>query len=188
MPLKPVEPPAAVRSAAAAHVHQLATPHGIFPALRDVVRQELALVAPHRVYTLGLDAVLEKGLEGAASAGWRYQVTDRDQIVASAVLAGDAGESPLLNSGPFVSSTVTAIDDLESRPEIAQGEFELRLLKVPGLYVVAAWLVGERRLIAPLAPTPSFLEAGRLYTEEDFVAALQEPARRVLAAEGASGG
>jgi len=188
MPLKVMEPPDAVQRAAAAHVHELATPRGVFPALRDVVREELALVAPHRIFTAGLDVLLERGLEAAAPAGWRYLVADRDRIVASAEVAGDSGEAPLLNGGPYVGSTAAAIGELERLPPVTAGDFELRLLKVPALYVVAAWLVGEQRLVVPLAPAPSFLEPGRPYTEEEFVAALREPARRVLAAEGPSGG
>jgi hypothetical protein len=181
MPLKPVEPPEAVRRAAAAQVHQLATPHGIFPALRDVVREELALVAPHQMYTLDADAVLSGGLGGAEPAGWRFLVTDRDRVVASAELAGEAGEAPLLNGGPYVASTAEAIDELERLPQIADGDYELRILKVPALYVVAAWLAGERPTLVPLAPAPSFLEAGRPYSEAEFMAALQGPARDVVA-------
>src|SRR5215813_13109914 len=39
MPLRVMQPPDAVQQAAADHVHQLATPRGVFPALRDVVRE-----------------------------------------------------------------------------------------------------------------------------------------------------
>lgn len=188
MPFTVAEPPDTVRQAAAAYVHQLATPRGVFPALRDVVREELALAAPHRMYTLGLDALLERGLEGAVFTGWRFLVLDRDRVVASAELAGDAGESPLMNGGPYVTSTADAIDDLERLPELTASDFELRLLKVPGLHVVAAWLAGDQRLAVPLAPAPAFLEAGRPYAEPDFAAALRGPAEQVLAAEGPSGG
>lgn len=188
MPLRVVEPPDAVRTAAAAHVHQLATPRGIFPALRDVVREDLALLAPHRTYNLGLDAIGEGGLQRATESGWRYLVADRDRILASAELAGQAGESPMLNGGPFVASTAEAIEAIEHLPQLADAEFEMRLLKVPALYVVAAWLVGERRLVVPLTPAPDFLEAGKAYSEEEFIAALDAPARQVRQFGGASGG
>jgi hypothetical protein len=60
---------------------------------------------------------------------------------------------------------------------------------VPALYVVAAWLDGgDRRLLVPLAPAPSFLEAGRVCSEQEFVRVLREPAQRVLSATGPSGG
>jgi hypothetical protein len=182
MPLKPLEPPEAVRKAAAAQVHQLATPRGIFPALREVVREDLALVAPHRMYTLGVDGVVGDGLKDAKSSGWRFLVADHDRVVASAEL-GAEGEDPALNSGPYVGSTATAIDDLDRLPELSEGDYELRILKVPALYVVAAWLVGDRPVVVPLDPAPAFLEAGRAYSEAEFLAALQDPANKVLALE-----
>jgi hypothetical protein len=101
--------------------------------------------------------------------------------VASAETADDAGADPSLNGGPYVASTAAAIDEVERLPEVAAGKFELRLLKVPGLYVVAAWLVGDQHLLVPLEPVPSFLAAGRPYSEADFLHALEEPAARVLA-------
>ncbi len=188
MPLRVAEPPSAVLEAAAAHVHQLASPRGVFTALRDAVREQLSLVAPHRMFTLGLDAATGTGLAQAQPSGWRYLVADRGRVVASAELADDAGGSPLLNAGPFVSSTAAAIDALERIPEVAEGDFEMTLLKVPALYVVAAWLRGDRALIVPLEPVPSFLQAGRAYTEDEFVSALQEPAKRISTADGPSGG
>lgn len=191
MPLRVAEPPPQVRQQAAAYVYELAAPDGAFPALREVDRQELALVAPHRIYTAGLSVLVDRGLDAAVPTGWRYLVADGPRIVAGVELAddaGDAGGSPLLNGGPYVTATASAIDRLEALPEVAAGDFELRLLKVPALHVVAAWLAGGRSLVTPLAPAPSFLEAGRSYTEEEFAAALREPARRILAAEAPSGG
>jgi hypothetical protein len=188
MPLRVAEPPPEVRQAAAEYVHQVATPLGVFPALREVAQDELALVAPHRIYTADLDVLLERGLTGAVQAGWRYLVADRERIVASVELAGDAGESPLLNGGPYVAATAIAIDELERLPEVTAADFELRLLKVPGLHVVAAWLVGPQRLVRPLSPVPGFLEATRDYTEEQFADAVREPARRVLASDADAGG
>jgi hypothetical protein len=186
MPLRVTEAPPEVRRQAAAYVYELAAPDGAFPALRDVDREELALVAPHRIYTAGLSALVDRGLDAAVPAGWRYLVADGPRVVAGVELAGD--ESPLLNGGPYVTATASAIDRLEARPEVADGDVELRLLKVPALHVVAAWVVGGPSLVTPLAPVPSFLEAGRAYTEEEFAAAVREPARRVLAAEAPSGG
>jgi hypothetical protein len=87
-----------------------------------------------------------------------------------------------------VTSTAAVIDELERLPEVTADDFELRLLKVPALHVVAAWLAGDQRLAVPLAPAPGFLESGRPYSEPDFAEALRGPAQRVLAAEGPAGG
>src|SRR5262249_58641349 len=123
---------------------------------------------PHRIYTAGLDGLLNRGLDGAVFTGWRYLVADRDRVVASAELAGDAGESPLLLGGPYVASTAAAIDELEQLPEVTTSDFELRLLKVPALHIVAAWLVGDQQLVDPLRPPPHLLAARRPYSHNDL--------------------
>jgi hypothetical protein len=99
MPLKPLEPPEAVRRAAAGHVYQLATPRRIFPALRQIAREDLELVAPHRVYTLDLDSISSRTLDRARPSGWRFLVVSGKQVVASAETADDEGAEPSLNSG-----------------------------------------------------------------------------------------
>jgi hypothetical protein len=188
MPLRPSEPPDAIRRAAAAQVHQLTTPHGVFPALREVIREHLELVAPHRMYTLPLNAIIENGFRAAQPAGWRFLIVDEERVVASAEIA-ENGEAPSVNSGAYVNSTAAAIDELERMPAVAEGVFELRILKVPALYVVAAWLVDESRIVVPLAPAPSYLEPNKTYSEEEFLAALREPAERVSGLDdGSSGG
>jgi hypothetical protein len=88
-----------------------------------------------------------------------------------------------------VASTAASIDDAERLPEVADRDFEFRILKVPGLYVVAAWLAGDRDLLVPLEPAPSFLQAGRRYSDGDFLRALEHPAEQILAtASDTSGG
>ena len=188
MPLRSLEPPDAVRTAAALHVDRLAT-LGAFPPLRDVTREELALVAPHRVYVLPLAAIEGGRLEEAQPVGWRFLIARGEQVVASAELDDSSGAAPSVHGGPYAAATAKTIDDLEHRSEIAADDFELRLLKVPALYIVAAWLVNREPIVVPLAPAPSFLEAGALYPGREFVAVLRGPAERLRAfEEGPSGG
>src|ERR1700733_11181294 len=165
MPLRPAEAPEAVRAAAAKHVYQLASPRGAFAVLRDVPREQLALVAPHRMYTLRLDSIERGSLDAAQPSGWRFLITDNSRVLASAETPDDTGDLPYVNAGPYVGSTARAIDELERLPEVSGSNYELRILKVPALYVVAAWLVGGPPIVVPLAPTPSFLEAGSRYSE-----------------------
>jgi hypothetical protein len=175
VPLTPIEPPEELFDAVVRHVGQMAM--ASLPTLNGVERDHLALVAPHRMYTLGIDAILGKRLEEAEFAGWRFLVADNRRVVASAEVFGEAEQIPSLDSGPYVQSMVEAIDKLDTRPEIAGGQYELRLLKVLALYVVAAWLVDGSRAVVPLTPAPRWLDAGTWYSEEEFVAALKGPAR-----------
>ena len=58
------------------------------------------------------------------------------------------------------------------------GNYEVRMLRVPALYVVALWLKdldGDDDLIVPLVPAPAFLEAGRAYREAEFLDTLEAP-------------
>jgi hypothetical protein len=176
MPLRVLEPPEAVERAAAAHVNDHVTSDAPLEALRDSRREQLELAAPHRMLTLGLDGIAAKRLDAAMPSGWRYLVMEGDRALASSEV-DTSGRPSLVNAGPFVESTAAAIEELESRPEVADGSFELRFLKVPALHVFAAWLADGSDLVMPLSPAPAFLEAGRLYSEQEFLEALQAPAQ-----------
>jgi hypothetical protein len=188
MPLIAQQPPEDFRIAAARHLVGAATPEGGVPSLRQVRPEALSLIAPHRTFSLGLSSVLSHHLE-PEETGWRFLITDGERTVASAEVANDEGKSSLVNGGPYVGATVEAITRLEGMPELGDAAYELRLLKIPALYIVAAWLVDAHRLIMPLAPAPSYLEPGAAYDEESFLAALQEAAHSVAQSDdGLSGG
>jgi hypothetical protein len=182
MGLMPSEPPAGLVDELVAHVQRLAHPPTSASILRDAGTDRLVLTAPHRAYVLPADAIAQAGLEGARFVGWRFLLMEDERVIAAVQTAGEQVRTPSLNAGPFVGATAAAINSLESLSEVARGEFELRLLTVPALYAAAAWLVGERTLVVPLAPTPACLRAGEPYTEQSFLDAIREPARSALAA------
>jgi hypothetical protein len=134
------------------------------PALRNAT-QPLQLTEPHQVFTLGLtDLVAGKGLEAAKPTGWRYLVQEGDRVLASAetVLAGQGNDHVFsaFNEGRLVAATADAIRIARELPDVNHGDFELRLLSVPGLYFTAVWAhepQGARDLLLPL--TPSFVDA-----------------------------
>jgi hypothetical protein len=137
------------------------------PALRNAAGP-LQLTEPHQVFTLGLtDLAAGKGLDAAKPTGWRYLVQEGDNVVASAeTVAGPGGEQifSAFNEGRFVDSSAKAMRTVRDFPEVLQGGFELRLLSVPGLYVLALWLhdsQGKVDLLQPLAPSPVETPADR---------------------------
>lgn len=138
------------------------------PALRKATGP-LQLTEPHQIFTLGLtDLVDGKGLEAAKPTGWRYLVQEGDNVLASAETAlterGSEHIFSAFNEGRFVSSTAAAIRTARRLPEVTQGHFELRLLRVPGLYVTAVWLheaKGIGDVLVPLEPSPTELTAGQ---------------------------
>jgi hypothetical protein len=150
----------------------------------------LALAVPHDVYFLGLDDVAAgAGLDAARLVGRRFLVMDGDQAVASAEIAERDGAFQA-NEGPYVEATATAIVAAERNPRLADGEYEVRVLRIPALYFMALWLRDERGagdVVIPLAPAPAPLEPGQPYPPEDVFSQLASGARRRLQVDDVGG-
>jgi hypothetical protein len=169
MPLHIPEPPndaaAIVRSNFRALVER-----GDFrlPALRNAVGP-LQIVQSHQVYTLGLkDLASGRGIQAAQQTGWRFLIQDGETVVAAAETAATgAGTGHLFagfNEGPFVASTAEAIRTAQTLPQVEQGKFELRLLRIPALYFMAVWVHNPAEtgdLLVPIAPAPEGIVPGR---------------------------
>jgi hypothetical protein len=146
----------------------------------------LALAAPHDVYLLELGELAEGALLDAAKVvGRRFLVMDGDRAIASAELA-DHAEGPGFeaNEGPYVESTAAAIARAEEDPELADGHYEVRVLRIPALYFMGIWLKNEQGgadVVIPLDPAPKGLEAGRKYAPEEMLPLLSDSARIRLA-------
>ncbi|MEU4780409.1 hypothetical protein [Micromonospora sp. NPDC023633] len=128
-------------------------------ALRQARKENLDLNTPHQVFTLGLDVVTAGGgLDQAQPVGWRFLVVDGGQLIASAETAekpDGTHEVAQFTEGPFVAATDKALKIAHRLPQVAAASFELRLLRVPALYVMALWLHSPLvDLLVPLAPSP----------------------------------
>lgn len=170
MPLRVPAPP--TEAADAVHTtFQAFADSGAFrlPALRDATGP-LQLTKPHQVFTLGLaDLAAGRGLEAANPTGWRYLVQEGDNVLAAAdTVATGPGNDYIFsafNEGRFVTSTAEAIQAAQAIPEVSQGDFEFRLLHVPGLHVMALWLHdlkgSANDLLIPLEPSPVDMPTGQ---------------------------
>jgi hypothetical protein len=158
------------------------------PALRNATGK-LELTDPHQVFTLGLaELVAGKGLEAATPSGWRYLVREDHNVLASAeAVRGAKGEDyafASFNEGGFVAATAHAIQAAHVLPVVSQGAFELRLLNVPGLYVMALWLHqpnGTGDLLIPLAPSPVDVPTGEAVPAARLLAELAAKAESAAA-------
>jgi hypothetical protein len=136
--------------------------------------------APHPIYALGLDAILQRrGLDAAQAVGWRYLIGRAAEHPAVAAEVHQRGPDDHrfagLNEGPFVGQLMATIRRIESQPEIRDGDFEPRLLRAPAVYVAALWLKDRRTghdIVIPLDHSDPGVRAGDAYTAEDFMAAL----------------
>jgi hypothetical protein len=183
MPIKVAAPSSAVASVIREHLVRISS-LGRFrtPRLGAAAPASLALAVPHRVYNLGLTDI--KGTKSTAKAkptAWRYLVLEGNAVIAAAeAIQKTSTAKPLFsntNEGPFVDSTARAIEAAEQLPEVKAGQFELAVLRVPALYVIALWLkaVGSKKtgdLFIPLEPAPRGLTSGERMSAADFNAAL----------------
>ncbi|PLW71418.1 hypothetical protein C0036_17940, partial [Streptomyces sp. DJ] len=119
------------------------------------------------------------GLPHAERTGWQFLVRDGERVVAAeTVRSADGWAFSHVSEGPFVSSTVRALRQAEA----LAGQYEPRVLSVPGLYMVALWLhsdaagddtaPGEADLLVPLAPAPPGIAAHRPHRVADLIPVL----------------
>lgn len=138
--------------------------------------------SPHEVYVLGLKDLLSEDALGAAQmTGWRYLLGDEATAVSSAetiVTGGGEHRFARFNSGPFVASTVTALETVADMPQVQTENVAPRLLTVPALNLMAIWVHGSADdVLVPLAPAPQGVEAGRQYDPAELFAGLQDQAQ-----------
>jgi hypothetical protein len=149
---------------------------------------ESSISFPHKVYNLGLqDIVGGKGIEAAHLVSWRYLINQGTRGTAAAEVNYDerkkSNQFSQLNQGAFASATLEEIHKVVDDRKFQQGSYELRLLRVPALYVTALWLNDLREhhdAVIPIAPTIEVLKPSEVYTPSQFIKVLREPAQEKL--------
>ena len=107
-----------------------------------------------------------------------------DNAVATAEVVDPEGNAGVTTTrGPFTAATVTTIDEVEGWDEVAEQDFEMRLLRIPALYLMTLWLhredyVGD--LFSPLEPAPEGLDPQARYSWGELVEVLRPQAEKVL--------
>ena len=136
------------------------------------------------VYHIGLDTLKQDGdISSAEQRSWRYLVYHADEAVATAdAVIGGNGEPAFshVNEGPLVAGVIKALNKADTLGEIEAGDYEVRLLMVPALYVAALWFVdsaGGQDYVMPIEPTAAPLEANELTTVETLMEALHSLAK-----------
>lgn len=158
-------------------------PTGAAEAVAAAGPENLTTAAPHQVYSVGLrDLAAGRLLAAAQLRGWRYIVLKDERPLSSAELRGGAEAVTFsnFNHGPFVASTVEGVGRAEALDAVQQEDFEMRVLEVPGLYIVALWLHGPGDLLMPLPPTRGRLEPYAVYREDALIEILSGLAARRL--------
>jgi hypothetical protein len=172
-----LKPPGAALHAAVRRLRPPAPPKGLAAA---VGAPALELALPHPVYDLRLaDILAGRGLEAAEETGARHLVMAGQGVVAAAEVASTppAGSDPVtVNTGPFAEATAAAVRMLERLDSVQKGSFEVRLLRVTALHLVALWLHADddaEDMLLALPPAPADVRVDAPYAPAGLLAVLR---------------
>lgn len=130
---------------------------------------------PIKVVEFTLDQVIQGGSEEIEQpVSWLYLISDGDSVYESAEVLideeGGSGGFSHVNRGESATSIVTALNVLEDFGVSEEGDFELRILRIPSIYMNALWLrspTGDDQ-IYPFPPVFDPLVAYEKYTLEQL--------------------
>jgi hypothetical protein len=141
----------------------------------------------YRVYILSVkDIMAGGGLDKAIPVSWiktkRYE--NNPALIHSVEVGKDKNDNPVhisTGDGPFEKSFFETFQTLLKDKEGANDDYELRLLKIHELYIIAIWLKkGDENIIVPLEPAPNYLVAGKIYSEADFIKLIFREASQIV--------
>jgi hypothetical protein len=140
------------------------------------------------VYALGLaDVASGAGVRRAKLSAWRHEFAAEGEVVSAEVSAGRRPHFAGLNVNSRFRSVLQELRLASEAADFAGKPYEARLLQISAMGVRALWLKAKSRsqvdVVIPLAPTRHELTAGRHYSSEEFIAALEGAAEAMLAAE-----
>ena len=177
MPIKISKPPKGLTSLVLKHTKSI-------KALSRVKAQHLNASLPHKVYSLDpMEILAGHSLEKAKHVGWRI-FHPRDKSAAIEAHCDEKGRNHTfagINRGPFVQGTHQALDIASAHAALDEHSFELSMLRIPALYVMALWLKhknSEEDIIISIPPTHHVIEPGRVYTSHEFWQRLYEAAKQ----------
>ena len=149
-------------------------------AARDASQPPLTIALSHAVYDLRLaDLAQGRGLDAAEETGTRHLLMCGEEAVAAVEDSlGMGSADPVdLNTGRFARSTADAVRLLESQEAVKGGSYELRLLRIAALHLVALWLKSDDTaapdLVLVLPPAPPDLQVDVPYVADDLLALLR---------------
>ncbi|HEY2473830.1 MAG TPA: hypothetical protein VGI19_03420 [Candidatus Cybelea sp.] len=190
----PAAPPQSIDALRAGlpSVADLGTLARVAPRLAAALTKETAAaVKPalsYPVYALGLTdlATIAKSLREAKPSFWRHTLTFDGEFATADTVADASGQKlAALNINPPAAGMQDSINRLSQESAIASASYEAGLLQIPALGVRAVWLHDPNDkspdILVPVAPVRSDLVAGRQYTVNEFQAALNDAAQRILA-------
>jgi hypothetical protein len=143
--------------------------------------RELSVAEPQPIYTSTIDALLEgRLLKKAYRSGWQYVLVSGEEPQGVIEVTDKPADGPpktfdVLRPREYA----VAMNEVMLRAEQMKGEYELRILRVPAIYLVVLWLVGgkESRLLPVVPPSSQVLKNGN-FSERQLTRVLAGLARK----------
>ena len=149
---------------------------------KTVDTRDLSVADPQPIYTSTINALLAgRLLADAYLSGWQYVLISGEQpqgvIEVSDKPAG--GESPMTFDVLRSREYAEAMNNVIRHAEEIEGEYDLRILRVPAIYLLAVWLqAGRENWLLPLVPPSSQSLMGGIFSEGDLAKKLEHLASK----------
>lgn len=150
--------------------------------LNYIVPQELRISEPLPVYMVGLqDVAKSQLLSKAFFTGWRYLASEKKAIATIDLVENEQHQFVVagISVGSLVEAFVSTQEYAASLPEFKTGQWEMRLLQVPALYMIMFWLHDFKdfnNILIPMMETYQELKLRNSYREADVINVLKEAA------------
>jgi hypothetical protein len=149
--------------------------------------------AQHPIYTVPTEAFRARAvLEWARLTAWQFVKTvDGKAVEVSEISANATGADPYAYAArryvDYAQPIADTVAFASGLAEVQNREYELRILRAPGVWLVALWLHatgngqgGEADLLLPIAPVPAALIGRPVLNEETLTELLRPLAEKRL--------
>ncbi|MEA2414921.1 MAG: hypothetical protein QOI58_1578 [Thermoanaerobaculia bacterium] len=163
---------------------------GLIPLLAeelDIVDDSdysIEIARPQPIYTAGLTDVLSGDLLGNVRlTSWQFLVLRARQPFGSGevdVERGVGGTETLVyggfHLGPYARSVVGTLHIAEGLPPVIERDYEVRILRIPTVFLYCVWLHSEGHddLLLPCKPAPTPLVENNVLEPATIAAALRD--------------
>ena len=145
----------------------------------------LKTMDPYPVYDLELnDLAKGKSLDSANLTVWRYLLVQGNEIVQAAEIAQPSaiGGRSIFNAltKGYAKEMEDAFHKVDHLPELEQGNYEIRAIRVPSLYLFALWLkdlLGKNDRFVVVKPAFPPFDTSKIYKIDELFFLLQQQAR-----------
>ena len=151
--------------------------------LLQLKKSDIHQNTPHKMYTLELEDILSgEGLSRAKHVSWRYITEDSIVEVQRGENEGEF-EFTEINQGMHVKDILEKLKIMEKHSKIKKGDYEVSMIMVPALYVMALWLQDKEKkddIIIPVGLVHPHLakHPHTLFTPDEFIKTLKKAAEK----------